>query len=238
MHNPKKHPLEIFRARGGHGPLVGRATDGESAPNVGDAPESPGDRLPHGRWEPKAFELRISAFGAVMLAFVWIVLLAGAYTLGVSRGADGSQRDSDVLALERGKQIEAGVRDDGVSSAAPASNGQPFGVLIISYSKDEAKPAKIAELKAILEKNYGIPANSVKAWQLPGGDVAVYVGSYPDRNAPELAQLELKLRNIADWPYGKKSPFETADIRQFPKPKSGIANPPAGDAGGKAPDKN
>lgn len=235
MLNPKKHPLEIFRARGGHGPLVRRGgADSGEPPSDGSGPPP----TEHRRWEPQPFELRLSLLGALVLAIAWIVLLAGAYSLGVHRGRVNSQFDSDAQAKERGRQIESGV-DEAKSVVPPATSqasapARPYGVLVLTYSKGaepEIVAKRVGELKKTFEERYQIPAADVVAWPLnKTGETVVYVGVFDDKDDPALQQLSAKLRQIADWPYGNKNPFATAAIRAHPNdpkkyPKPADATP-------------
>jgi len=228
MLNPKKHPLEIFRARGGRGPLVRRGgADSGEPPSDGSAPPPP----EHPRWEPQPFELRLSLLGALVLAIAWIVLLAGAYSLGVHRGRVNSQVDSDAQAKERGRQIENGVDD--VKSAAPPTAPtatepvRPYGVKVLTYSKGTENLAKrVGELKKTFQERYQIPADDVVAWPLnKTGETVVFVGVFDDKDDVALQQLSAKLRQIADWPYGNKSPFATAEIRAHPNDPKKYSKP-------------
>ncbi len=240
MLNPKKHPLEIFRARGRHGPLVPPSgassssppsspvspASGESAEMIPNAPQA------HARWEPAPFELRLSLFGTLMLAMLWIVLLAGAYTFGVKRGGDSSRGQNDANAKELGKRIENGAgtgerSDPGAGAANKSATPVNYGVLIATYSKsmsNEDALGKLRELRGIFEKSYQIPKDQVLCKRLVGtGEVEYYVGKFESKDDPELKALLGKLHMIADWPSGKKSPFESAIIKTIPAKTEGDA---------------
>lgn len=216
MLNPKKHPLEIFRSRGGHGPLVRRGATGAA-----DAPpqEGEGRDASHPRWEPQPFEMRLSLLGSLFLALFFIVLLAAAYSLGLRQGRENSLAESDAHAKEQGRKIESGVADDGAAEE-PAQVGpkRPYGMLVLTYSRGtENVKQRVGELKQTFEQRYQIPEHQVVAWPLKSGESVVYVGVFDSREDPGLQQLGAKLRQIADWPHGKdKSPFKDARISQHP----------------------
>lgn len=237
MMNPKQHPLEIFRARGGHGPLVRKGGAAEGAD-----PASTGTDAHHPRWEPQPFEMRLSLLGALVLALAWIVLLAAAYTLGLHRGRESSLAQTDARAKEQGQLIERGTTDEPpesgsrIESSNESSLGssmvpkRPYGVLVLTYSKGTDNVAqRVGELKQAFAQKYQIAADQVVAWPLKSGESVVYVGVFDSREDPALQQLGAKLRQIGDWPYGKdKSPFKDARISQHPNDPRKFEKPSGG----------
>jgi hypothetical protein len=251
MHSPKKHPLEIFRESGGHGPLVphssgapapephepvvstheardrSRATAIELRDAAQEAAsaegESPAKRRPHPRWAPQEFELRLSAYGAFVLALTWIVLLAAAFYFGQRTERQRASAEQRREAVARGQSIEEAATAAAAvppSDVAPAASRTPFGVRIVSYDgKDLERNRQLyGELVATLEQRYGIPQSTVHGFDVGGGALLVYVGAFASKDDPELKALEVKLRSIADWPRSqKKNPFETALVASHPE---------------------
>ncbi len=220
MSGHKRHPLEVFKASGR--PL------GEHAPSAvergDDAPAAPPAKA-GGRSPFADFELRLTLPGALVVLFVWIVLMGAAYMYGHSRGRDAEQDAVGRDALAKGRQIEEGgarpERQEAGKGAPPAATPLPYGVLLITYDKSQEK--QIGDLKRILRERYQIEDSHILPWMHPSGKIEVYVGVFERRDDPALLQLEARLRAIDDYPMGSKRPFATAMIKEHPlDPKTAV----------------
>lgn len=232
MSSPKKHPLEIFRGRGGHGPLIRPATPAtpSTPPTAEDAagaqaPAMPGEESPRARRTRAVseFELRLNLPGAVILVVVWVVLLGFAHYYGYVRGEKAAERDRESKALERGSAIEGGRGAD--ASSGPDANDaavdvpKPWGVQIASLPADDPKLVDLTtEMQTLLADKYNVKGLGVfMPTKVKGGMATVFVGEFESKEDRSLQDLALKLRNIKDWPRGKDpSPFKNALIRQWP----------------------
>lgn len=237
MSGPKKHPLEIFRSSGrkfgdaGHVTHPGDppATSGpDGASNPPESPE-PGrqDSGPPPRTPPFAparreaalaeFELRLSLPGTAILLFVWLVLMGGSYIFGYHRGEDASNSRHDAQALENGKNLEDGAAPSGAASLGQvaAESGLPYGVPVGTYRTNQE--ALLEETRKTLTERYGVDVLNTYDYT-SSGKVVLFAGVFPSKDDPQLKALEVKLRNIKDYPTGDKAPFRSVKIERHPVP--------------------
>lgn len=209
MSAQKKHPLEIYKASGR------RLGDTSAAPERAAG-------VPVRTQPPKAgtapgasdFEVRLTLTGALVLLFVWIVLMGASYMYGVSRGQDTAQAEAGKTALALGQNIEeaSGTVNPEAGSGAAESQPFPYGVLLITYSRYQKE--RIDEMKAILARDHDITGLTV--WRHSDDRTEVFAGEFQRSDDPDLQSLARRLRMIDDYPVGDKRPFGTAVIKRHP----------------------
>jgi len=213
MRGNKKHPLEIFRSAGrplGKGDAADRASvDDRSSEPV----RRPVDAVGGGE-----LKLVLSLNAALVLLFVWVVLMGSAYLFGVKRGAASERGSLDQAALAKGHEIVDGSGEvtgdvEGSKGSARTGAAMPFGVLLVTYEQAAWKE-QFTELRRTLREKYEV--TGLYSWDR-GDKIEVMAGEFRSKDDPALIGLSAKIRTISDWPHGRNGrPFATAFIKQHP----------------------
>ncbi len=212
---------------GAHGSGAPAAAPTESSPPAesgepGESRGGPPQRLPS--FAParrdvatREFELRLSLPGTAILLFVWLVLMGGSYIFGYHRGEDASKQRDDAQALENGKNLEntgGSPADPNTDSpAADADSALPFGVPVGTYRTNQE--ALLEETRRTLSERYGIDVFNEYVYE-KAGKVVLFAGVFASKDDPQLKSLEVKLRNIKDYPTGDKAPFRAVKVDRHP----------------------
>ena len=203
----------------------GDDASGRSSRKTSDAAGAGKGRAAAGRRESRtaARESRNGIYlnrnGLLGLLLVTVILSLGMFYLGFHRGVGSASKDpggSDGVLLREDveNRSETNRSEAGRSEAGRSDMGSElvkrWGVQACTWKKKSYEIARQADIW-LKEKGY----NSRLYPLQDGTTYTIIVGSFLDKNDPELERLKQSLREIDDYPHGSRSPFNDARILDY-----------------------
>jgi hypothetical protein len=216
----KKHPLEIFKE---HGTFAGYLKPKKKEKNLRNSGKTKKSISLFTRTKEKAENPgeRIIALSLNNLLFCLIIVVSLSvctYFLGYFKG---SRNQGESQGVPLNETVDTGEETETDSSVQPYSNEKVtsgsstrheprWGIQVGTWPKRNLEMAKRADAW-LREKAYNskiCPLENREAY-------IIIVGSFLDRNDPELKRLERSLQAINDYPEGPKAPFKDAMVKKF-----------------------
>lgn len=226
----KKHPLEIYKKHQGFfdrqerkksSSVKRRSAGGRKSQKskngvtriaaanleLNERPSTPGDR-----------RVSLSLNNVLIILIIVVTTFIGTYFLG----------------YHKGQRNEGGAGDDGLKDSKLLTDFSQNDDKVQPLSKEEVRLSAKSEYNllygiqvATYLKDYEDTARATNAWlQEQGfesrlfpveneGQYIIIVGSFSDKEDPELKRQLERIRSIDNFPNGDSTPFKTARIRQY-----------------------
>lgn len=226
----KKHPLEIYKKhqgffgrqerkkpsntkrRSAKGRKSGSSKNGLTriAANnleLSERPSTPGDR-----------RVSLSLNNVLIILIIVVTTFIGTYFLGYHKGQrrvegsgeDGLKESKLLMDFHQEEDRVQPLSKEEVRLPARPEYNLLYGIQVVTYLKEYEETAR--DTDAWLQKQ-GFESRLFPVEN--EGQFIIIVGSFSDKEDPELKRLLERIRSIDNFPYGDSTPFETARIRQY-----------------------